>query len=186
MRFTHYPQPHRLGDQEEHHYYHHENPWGAPHRGHGPRGGGRGMRARRGDVRLALLSVLEEGPANGYGLIKRIEERTDGMWKTSPGSTYPTLAQLVDEGMVSASPQENGGTVYALTDSGKETLRDEAARIAEMWSGPRGGYEGGAELREAVGQLKHSLRTAAIRLDHQGRVRLVAMIKSLQEEIEKL
>lgn len=184
MRFIHHP--HCTPEPEEHRYRHHENPWGPPHHGHGPRGGGRGMRARRGDVRLALLSVLEEGPANGYGLIKRIEERTDGMWKTSPGSTYPTLAQLVDEGMVSASPQENGGTIYTLTDSGRETLSNEAARIAELWNGPRVGYEGGAELREAVGQLKQSLRAAAMRLDRQGRLRLVDMIKSLQEEVEKL
>src|SRR5205823_8000476 len=66
--------------------------WG-PHR----RGPGR---ARRGDVRLALLRLLAEEPRNGYQLIQTIEERSGGMWRPSPGSVYPTLAQLEDEGLI--------------------------------------------------------------------------------------
>src|SRR5262245_28757609 len=64
--------------------------WGGPggpggHRG-GPHGGRRGGRARRGDVRAALLLLIEGGPQNGYQLIQEIERRTDGFWKPSPGS----------------------------------------------------------------------------------------------------
>src|SRR4051812_6238250 len=73
--------------------------WGpGPHRG-GHRGG---RRARRGDVRAAMLLLIEGGPQNGYQLIQEIERRTDGVWKPSPGSVYPALQQLEDEGLVRA------------------------------------------------------------------------------------
>ena len=65
--------------------------------GFGPRGP---QRASRGDVRSAILSLLSEAPSNGYGLIKAIAERTNGVWRPSPGSVYPTLQQLVDEELI--------------------------------------------------------------------------------------
>src|SRR5215207_10320767 len=77
------------------------------HRG-GPRGGfpgfgpPRGPRARRGDVRAALLLLLAEEPRNGYQLMQEIERRSDGVWRPSPGSVYPALQQLEDEGLVHA------------------------------------------------------------------------------------
>src|SRR5437588_6074187 len=69
------------------------SPLGGP--GWGPHRRGRG-RARRGDVRLALLRLLAEEPRNGYQLMQAIEERSEGFWRPSPGSVYPTLAQLED------------------------------------------------------------------------------------------
>ena len=66
-----------------------------------PFGGGRG-RKRRGDVRIALLMLLAEEPRNGYQLMQAIEERSGGRWRPSPGSVYPTLAQLEDEGLIRA------------------------------------------------------------------------------------
>ena len=63
-------------------------------------GFGRGPRARRGDVRAALLVLLAEEPRNGYGLMQEIEARSDGAWRPSPGSVYPALSQLEDEGLV--------------------------------------------------------------------------------------
>ena len=77
---------------------------GGPHGGgpfDRPFGGGRG-RKRRGDVRTALLLLLAEEPRNGYQLMQTIEERSDGRWRPSPGSVYPTLAQLEDEGLIRA------------------------------------------------------------------------------------
>src|SRR5882757_9239728 len=60
----------------------------------------RGPRARRGDVRVAILAVLADGPLNGYQVIQEIADRTDGSWRPSPGSVYPTISQLEDEGLV--------------------------------------------------------------------------------------
>src|SRR5437588_10911522 len=68
-------------------------------------GGGRG-RKRRGDVRAALLLLLAEEPRNGYQLMQAIEERSGGRWRPSPGSIYPSLAQLEDEGLVVASERD--------------------------------------------------------------------------------
>ena len=61
---------------------------------------GAGPKARRGDVRAAILAVLAEQPMNGYQIIQEIAERSGGAWKPSPGSIYPTLQQLEDEGLV--------------------------------------------------------------------------------------
>ena len=99
-----------------------EGPWGGPG---GPGGRGRG-RARRGDVRLALLRLLAEEPRNGYQLMQTIEERSGGRWRPSPGSVYPTLSQLEDEGLVRSTESE-GARHFEITDAGREHLatRDE-------------------------------------------------------------
>ena len=82
---------------------------GPPHRG-GPR------RTRRGDIRLALLSGLTDGPAHGYELIQRLSDRSGGRWKPSPGSVYPTLQMLEDAGFASSSQQDDK-RVYAITEA---------------------------------------------------------------------
>src|SRR6201995_4170162 len=93
--------------------------------GRGGRGpGGRG-RARRGDVRLALLRLLAEEPANGYQLMQTIEERSGGRWRPSPGSVYPTLAQLEDEGLI-RSAEADGSRRFEITDAGREHLETRA------------------------------------------------------------
>ena len=90
-------------------------PWGR-----GPGGRGRG-RARRGDVRLALLRLLAEEPRNGYQLMQTIETRSGGRWSPSPGSVYPTLSQLEDEGLIRSTDGE-GSRLYTITDAGREHL----------------------------------------------------------------
>ena len=71
----------------------------------------------RGDVRIAILHLLSEEPMHGYQMIQEIAERTDGVWNPSPGSVYPTLQQLEDEGLVRAEQRE-GKNVFTLTDDG--------------------------------------------------------------------
>jgi DNA-binding PadR family transcriptional regulator len=95
---------------------------GGPFGGHGwgPHRRGPG-RARRGDVRLALLRLLAEEPRNGYQLIQAIEERSEGLWRPSPGSVYPTLAQLEDEGLI-RSVQTEENRRFEITDAGREHL----------------------------------------------------------------
>jgi DNA-binding PadR family transcriptional regulator len=100
-------------------------PFGGPGGPFG-RGSGRGRgRARRGDVRLALLRLLAEQPANGYQLMQTIEERSGGRWRPSPGSVYPTLAQLEDEGLIK-SVEAEGSRRFEITDAGREHLESRA------------------------------------------------------------
>jgi DNA-binding PadR family transcriptional regulator len=88
-----------------------------------------GTRMGKGDVRAAILSLLTEEPMHGYQIIRQIEERTDGLWKPSAGSVYPTLQLLADEGLVTAETA-NDRKVYALTDAGREV----AATIQAPWA----------------------------------------------------
>ena len=98
----------------------------------GWRGGGRRM--RRGDIRTALLTALEDGPAHGYEVINRLEEKSGGMWRPSPGSVYPTLQLFEDEGLV-RSEERDGKRVYELTDAGRAQATERAERMgAEPWN----------------------------------------------------
>lgn len=119
----------------------------------GPRGPrGRGHRTRRGDIRIALLAALKDGPAHGYELIQRLEERTGGRWKPSPGSVYPTL-QLLEEAGSATSSQQDDKRVYAITEAG---LAELAERVSEAGGPPWFDPESASshqQLRHAVGQL---------------------------------
>jgi DNA-binding PadR family transcriptional regulator len=93
--------------------------WHGPWRGTGFGGpGGRRSRARRGDVRAAILLLLTEEPRNGYGLMQEIEQRSEGEWRPSPGSVYPALQQLEDEGLVRAE-ETDGRKLFHLTEAGR-------------------------------------------------------------------
>ncbi|MBF4463262.1 MULTISPECIES: PadR family transcriptional regulator [unclassified Rathayibacter] len=117
----------------------------------GPFGRG-GGRARRGDVRAALLSLLAETSSNGYGLIKAIAEKTNGSWRPSPGSVYPTLQQLVDEGLITAVG-EGRGTEYQLTDAGGTYVREHADELAAAWEATPGASDADRAFIENIGKL---------------------------------
>lgn len=116
--------------------------------GWGPHRRGRG-RARRGDVRLALLRLLAEEPRNGYQLMQAIEERSEGLWRPSPGSVYPTLAQLEDEGLIRSADVE-GARRFELTDAGREHLGARADEPAPWESGEEAADNPLAELAPLV------------------------------------
>ncbi|MEU6642288.1 PadR family transcriptional regulator [Saccharomonospora sp. NPDC046836] len=93
--------------------------WGPGRRGRPmPRPGGPGRRGRRGDVRTAILALLAEQPRHGYEIIGEIGERSGGFWRPSPGSVYPTLQLLADEGLVRSS-EEGGKRLFELTEEGR-------------------------------------------------------------------
>ncbi len=96
--------------------------WGGPPFGHGGPWA-RGPRARRGDVRIAVLALLAESPMHGYQIIQELGERSGGQWRPSAGSVYPTLQLLEDEGLVSASEQD-GKRVFELSDAGRKVLAE--------------------------------------------------------------
>ena len=123
--------------------------WGPP--GPGPwmfrmRHGGR---RRRGDVRAAILALLDERPMHGYEMIQELEERSDGMWRPSAGSIYPTLQLLEDEGLI-AGEEHEGKRRFTLTDAG----RAEAERLGEApWEQVTAGVAPAAwNLRDAIAQ----------------------------------
>ena len=93
---------------------------------------GRGPRVRRGDVRAAILDVLATEQMNGYQVIQRIAERSGGVWKPSPGSVYPTVQQLEDEGLVGAS-EAQGRRVLGLTEAGREYVAQHPEELAATW-----------------------------------------------------
>jgi DNA-binding PadR family transcriptional regulator len=107
--------------------------------GGGPFGGGRG-RARRGEVRVALLLLLAEEPHNGYQLMQAIEERSDGRWRPSPGSVYPTLAQLEDEGLI-RSVERDGTKLFEITDAGRAQLAERGDATAPWDEGDADGEQ---------------------------------------------
>jgi DNA-binding PadR family transcriptional regulator len=108
---------------------------------------------RRGDVRAALLLLLEEEPSNGYGLMQEIEQRSDGAWRPSPGSVYPALAQLEDEQLV-LSKEIDGRKLFELTDAGRAHVESNREKLGVPWEQVAGSVrEGAFELRDLVGQV---------------------------------
>jgi DNA-binding PadR family transcriptional regulator len=98
--------------------------------GRGPRG--RGRKARRGDIRTAALLLLAEEPRNGYQIMQEVEERSDGVWRPSPGSVYPALQQLEDEGLI-RSEEADGRKLFALTDAGRKVVEERGAERPAPW-----------------------------------------------------
>jgi len=85
-----------------------------------------GSRMGRGDVRVAILALLSEQPMHGYQIIQQIEERSGGAWKPSPGSVYPTLQLLTDEGVIEVE-EAGGRKTYSLTEAGRAEADDKPA-----------------------------------------------------------
>jgi DNA-binding PadR family transcriptional regulator len=95
---------------------------------------GRGPRQRRGNVRFAILTLLNEGPHNGYQIMQAIEQRSHGTWKPSSGSIYPTLQQLEDEGLVAAAEATTGQSrTFDLTKAGRAYVKEHADELETDW-----------------------------------------------------
>ncbi|HEX4213258.1 MAG TPA: PadR family transcriptional regulator [Candidatus Dormibacteraeota bacterium] len=110
-----------------------------------------GPRARRGDVRAAIISLLKERPMHGYEMIGELESRTNGVWRPSPGSVYPTLQLLEDQGLV-ASQEVEGKRTFSLTEAGTE----EAGRVGGQapWEHlAEGQGDAGFQLGSSIRQL---------------------------------
>jgi DNA-binding PadR family transcriptional regulator len=98
-------------------------------------GFGFGRRSRffeSGEVRLAILSLLDEGPKHGYQLMKELQERSGGIYRASAGSVYPTLQMLEDEGLIESERQE-GRRVYRLTPAGRQELERDPEAVNRIW-----------------------------------------------------
>lgn len=138
-------------------------------RGGGPGGGprGRGRRARRGDIRTAALLLLAEEPRNGYQIMQEVEERSDGVWRPSPGSVYPALQQLEDEGLIRSSDGHGGtGKVFELTDAGRTHMERRDADAPAPWEQMSGNvsdqaHELAGTMREVASAFVQVMRTGS-------------------------
>ncbi|HEY0606230.1 MAG TPA: PadR family transcriptional regulator [Herpetosiphonaceae bacterium] len=140
---------HERGGPEERHH-------GRP----GPRGwrGPGGPRVGRGDVRAATLMLLAEQPLHGYELIQRITERSGGAWRPSPGSVYPALQLLEDQGLIRGE-QTEGRRVYHLTEAGSAHIEQHRADLAGTWAGvTAAGDDPSRALRDLFEQLGGAVR----------------------------
>jgi DNA-binding PadR family transcriptional regulator len=108
------------------------------------------------------LTILLDGPGHGYELIQRIEEKTSGAWKPSPGSVYPTLQLLEDEGLVAASANE-GKRTYDLTEEGQvEAQRRLDSTTENPWTRGGGGRAQAGVLFESMKGLAIALKQVAM------------------------
>ncbi len=156
-------------------------PWGPPGFGpggpggpgprppwaHGRRGGpwGRGAKARKGNVRAAILTLLAEEPRNGYQIIQEIAERSEHAWRPSPGAVYPALQQLADEGLI-AGEEAGGRRAYRLTDAGRAHVEEHADDLREPWAAMSWDFgEGVPELFKQAAQTG----AAVMQVVHSGR-----------------
>jgi DNA-binding PadR family transcriptional regulator len=151
----------------------HGGHWGPPRRRaggppgfmrHGPGFGGqrfwmgdeppRRPRVRRGDVRAAALALLAEEPRNGYQIIQEIAARSGGVWQPSPGSVYPALQQLEDEGLIRAENLEGGRKGFTVTDEGRSYMTEHADEVTAPWEIVAGREHGAVrEMRSLIGQV---------------------------------
>ena len=138
----------------------HGEPWGGRGgrgRWGGERGGwGGGRRMRRGDIRRAILSALKDNPAHGYEVMHRLEEMSGGLWRPSPGSVYPHLQMLEDEGLVQSS-EVDGSRTFTLTETGRE----EAAKAKLPWQDAGESDDEVRTLRLGMGQLMSAAKQLA-------------------------
>jgi DNA-binding PadR family transcriptional regulator len=164
----------------------HGEPWGGRGgrgRWGGERGGwGGGRRMRRGDIRRAILSALKENPAHGYEVMHRLEEMSGGLWRPSPGSVYPHLQMLEDEGMVQ-SAEVDGTRIFTLTEKG----------VAEAANDEPLPWQSGAENDDQIRSLRLSvtqLMSAAKQLSGAGESaqveRGIAVIKKARQELYQI
>ena len=128
--------------------------WGP---GFGPRGRGArgGRRTKRGNVRAAILALLAERPMHGYEMIQELESRTGGLWRPSPGSVYPTLQLLEDEGLISGA-DTSGKRLFALTDEGRAEA--EGQRTPPWAEITEDAGEAATQFHPAMGQLMMAIR----------------------------
>src|SRR5215472_1539431 len=148
-----------------------------------PRGRGRrGGRARRGDVRAAALALLAEGPMNGYQIIQQINERSGGLWRASPGSVYPALAQLEDENLIEQHGGERGRRAYQLTEQGQQYVAEHRDEPKKPWAAMTSNTASTANDMRTVMQQVH---LAAVQVVSAGTESQVARARTVLTEARK-
>jgi DNA-binding PadR family transcriptional regulator len=143
--------------------------------------GVRGGRIPRGNVRAATLLLLGEQPRNGYQIMQEITERSKGVWRPSPGSVYPALQQLEDEGMV-RSQETEGQRLYTLTEAGKAYTDGHRAELGSPWEDVSGAV--GDDVHELLSLMRQT-HGAVIQVAHAGTPAQVAKAAQLMKETRR-
>src|SRR6476660_7112930 len=154
--------------------------------GPGPRGRGRGgrWRGKRGDVRAAILTLLAERPMHGYEMIQEIAERSQNLWRPSPGSVYPTLQLLVDEGLIKRTESEGSKKLFELTDDGRAGAEKiETAPWEEIADGVGPAH---ISLRSAVAQLMGAVAQSAHTANAEQQGRILEIVNNARREIYQI
>ena len=152
---------------------------------HGPRGG-RGPRARRGDVRTGILLLLAEKPMSGYEIIKEGRERSNGVWRLSPGSVYPVLQQLESEGLVTLAATGVGRRrPYELTEQGHAYVAEHAAELTPPWESAAQEYEETHARHLELASLASQLTAAVAQVSQVGTDAQVERVKQLLVKARK-
>jgi DNA-binding PadR family transcriptional regulator len=168
--------------------------WEAFAFGSGPRARGRAWRRRwfeSGDMKYVILKLLRDKPRHGYEVMKELEERMHGCYSPSPGTVYPTLQWLEDEGLVGAKDVE-GKKVYEITDAGrkfldehKDVVEDIFERVKDAVDQALGGGMG--EINHAVGRLVRTVyRTGWRARDDAARTRVADILRRAAEEVDSI
>lgn len=119
-----------------------------------------------GDLRLWLLKLLEERPRHGYDIIAALEEQFLGVYSPSPGTVYPRLAALEQEGLIEVTAEEEGRKVYALTKAGRDELHERTDELRELGNRlSRSARDIAREIREdvkaSVRDIRREIKEAA-------------------------
>jgi DNA-binding PadR family transcriptional regulator len=161
-------------------------------RGSGRRGR-RGRMFGQGELRLALLALIDEDPRHGYELIKAIEEMTGGAYAPSPGAVYPTLQLLEDEGAIAEAEAEGAKKPFAATEQGRAELATRKAEVEALMHrlgrhGERTSTVRSHDVFRAMGNLGTVLknRARAGKLDERTINEIVDMIDEMAKRIERL
>jgi DNA-binding PadR family transcriptional regulator len=125
---------------------------------------------RHGRLRLYLLKLLDEAPRHGYEVIRLLQDRFLGVYSPSPGTIYPRLTRLEEEGLVTRD-EVDGKKVYRITDKGRQELRsriDELSELEdELTASARGiALEIGRDVRDTVRSLREELGRASTKGGH--------------------
>jgi DNA-binding PadR family transcriptional regulator len=135
----------------------------------------------RGDVRAAVLVLLSEKPLNGYQVMQELAERSRGLWRPSPGSVYPALQQLEDEGLVRAEESE-GRRTFRLTDEGRTYVEAHRDEYSAPWEAVSDSVdEGLIELRDLIFQIGGAVMQVA----HAGTDAQVARARQVLTETRR-
>ena len=161
--------------------------FGGGHPFGGWRGGAGGPgRARKGDIRSVILFLLADAPSNGYGLIKTIQEKSGGAWRPSPGSIYPTLQQLVDEGLIQPTAAGGARPEYELTDEGRAHVEQHREHLSTVFDAPTNNWGEQGDLIAAAAKLAGVVRQVAGAGTSEQRAAATTKLDELRRELYRM